>query len=161
MLASEQSKLWLFGASLLGRRCRDWTSRSFNRMPLLYIISECDSVEIICAQQTTMRQNNYFSSEWIEWHFCPVCLYQRYLDSRLQHWWRCAQQAIVTQPSIWRAQALWERGQEPVTGGEIWQHSELDRELKPIIPLVQTTSESPSLVRWWQGLTLRCACACW
>ncbi len=41
--------------------------------------------------------------------------------------------------------------QEPVTGGEIWQHSELDRELKPIIPLVQTTSESPSPVRLMAG----------
>lgn len=30
--------------------------------------------------------------------------------------------------------------------GEIWQHSELDRELKPIIPLVQTTSETLSSV---------------
>lgn len=82
----KQSKLRLFGASLLGRRCRDWTSRNFNWMPLLYIISECDSAEIICARQTTTRQKNSLSSEWIEWHFCPVCLYQRYLDldSRLR-----------------------------------------------------------------------------
>lgn len=41
--------------------------------------------------------------------------------------------------------------QEPVTGGEIWQHSELDRELKPIIPLVQTTSESLSPVHLMAG----------